>query len=134
VRTFLRAELDVANAAWDAGDFSPEWRKIRHKAAMGGLIYPPNGTKWDSWEDDSPSQRAMVIRAIRETPALLERCVVGARSWSHVIERLNGVRDEWRSDIDERDRDERYLRKDDPDHREAITSLARILERIEGAR
>jgi hypothetical protein len=134
VRTFLRAELDAANAAWASGDFSPEWRTIRHKAAMGGLIYPPNGTKWDSWEDDSPSQRAMVIRAIRETPALLERCVVGARSWSHVIERLNGVRDEWRSDLDERERDEAYLRRDDPDHREAVTSLAAILERIEGAR
>src|SRR5687768_621697 len=105
MRTFTRAQLDEANAAWDAGDFSPEWRTIRHKAAMGGLIFPPNGTKWDSWEDDSPSQRAMIIRAIRETPALLERCVVGAKSWHHVIERLNGVRDEWRSDIDERDRD-----------------------------
>lgn len=133
MRTFTRAELDAANAAWADGDFSTEWRKVRHKAAMGGLIYPPNGTQWDSWEDDSPSQRAMLIRAIRETPRLLDHCLVGAKSWSQVIQRLTGARDEWRSDLDEKDRDEHY-RRDVTDHRESVMTLAAILNRIEDSR
>ena len=104
-RTFTRSDLDAANRAWDEGEFSSEWRDIRHKAAMGGLIYPPSGTRWDSWEDDSPSQRAMLIRAIRETPRLLERCIVGAPSWSVVIERLTRSRDEWRAELRAQERD-----------------------------
>jgi hypothetical protein len=104
MRTFTRADLDAANDAWKAGDFSREWREIRHKAAMGGLIYPPSGDKHDSWEDDSPSQRAILIRAIRETPQLLNRCVIGASSWSVVIERLLGERDLWREELAAKDR------------------------------
>lgn len=133
MRTFTRAELDESRAAWDAGDFSDEWRGIRHKAAMGGIIYPPAGTKWDSWEDDSPSQRAMLIRAIRETPKLLDKCVVGAKSWHEVISRLTFARDGIRLEADEADRDE-YHRRDVADHREAVKSIAAILERIWGAR
>lgn len=133
MRTFTRSELEDSRAAWDAGDFSSEWRHVRHKAAMGGIIYPPNGSKWDSWEDDSPSQRAMLIRAIRETPTLLDRCIVGARSWSEVITRLTSARDEWRSDLDEKDRDELY-RRDVPSHSESVRSIAAILDRIGDAR
>lgn len=129
MRTFTRAQLDEANAAWKDGDFSREWRDVRHKAAMGGIIYPPSGTKWDNWEDDSPSQRAIVIRAIRETPKLLDKCLVGAKSWNEVVGRLTRARDEWR--------DQQYLaerdaldRRDDPDHRESVMALSSILKRI----
>ena len=99
MRTFTRSQIDAARRAWDEGEFSSEWRDIRHKAAMGGLIYPPSGSKWDSWEDDHPSQRAILIRAVRETPKLLERCVIGAPSWSVVIERLTRARDDWREQL-----------------------------------
>jgi hypothetical protein len=135
MRTFLRSELDAANAAWDAGDFSPEWREVRHKAAMGGLIYPPSGTKHDSWEDDSPSQRAILIRAIRETPALLGKCIIGAPSWFVVIERLTRARDEWREELDAKERHAAALhRQENPTHRESVQSIRQIFDRIEGAR
>lgn len=113
MRTFTRADLDAANAAWTEGQFSPEWRTIRHKAAMGGLIYPPSGDKHDSWEDDSPSQRAILIRAIRETPKLLDRCVTGAKSWHDVVDRLTSARDEWREELDAKERHAARLRAED---------------------
>jgi hypothetical protein len=74
-------------------------------AAMeAGIIYPPEGTGWDQWDDDHPSQRAILIRAIRETPVLLERCIREARqpSWAVVIEALLHGRDAMRSDIIEK--------------------------------
>ena len=128
MRTFTRSELDTANAAWDAGDFSKEWRAVRHKAAMGGLIYPPNGTKHDSWEDDSPSQRAILIRAIRETPKLLDRCLVGAPSWHVVITRLLGARDEWRDDLEAKHRmTERQRAADKWTPTERMTAIGAVL-------
>ena len=128
MRTFTRADLDAANAAWTEGQFSPEWRTIRHKAAMGGLIYPPSGDRHDSWEDDSPSQRAILIRAIRETPKLLDKCVTGAKTWHQVIDRLTSARDEWREELDAKARHaERMRRQDQPTHREAMQSIGAVL-------
>jgi len=131
MRTFTRSALDDARAQWDAGDFSREWRTIRHKAAMGGLIYPPSGDKHDSWEDDSPSQRAILIRAIRETPKLLEKCIIGAPSWFVVIERLTRARDDWREELDAKDREvQRRQLLDEPKDSEVIMSLSAIIRRL----
>lgn len=130
MRTFTRAELDTANEAWAEGDFSPEWRDVRHRAAMGGIIYPPNGTKHDSWEDDSPSQRAILIRAIRETPRLLEASINGSKSWADVIRRLTGARDDWRDDLDRKERHAARLRADEnPTPREAMVSVGTLMLR-----
>lgn len=101
---------------------------------MGGLIYPPEGTEFDSWADDNPSQRAILIRAIRETPRLLDKCVIRARSWSDVIARLLKERDDWRERNDRDARDEEWDRRDDLTHREAVQSLAGILQRIDDSR
>ena len=101
---------------------------------MGGLIWPPDGTKWDSWEDDNPSQRAILIRAIRETPRLLDKCVVGARSWSDVIANLLKERDDWRVRNNFAARDQEWDRRDDITHREAVTALGSILQRIDDSR
>ena len=136
-RTYTKAEFDAAQQLWADGDFSDEWRDVRHLAAMGGILWPPTGTNWDSWEDDEPSQRAMLIRAIRETPKLLDRCIVGARSWAEVIERLLRQRDEWRDLRRLEDADEARRRADDPDavgHDESVQTLAGILARIDEAR
>ncbi|MBA3583022.1 MAG: hypothetical protein H0W36_00580 [Gemmatimonadetes bacterium] len=130
MRTFTRAELGAAWAAWDNGDFSDEWRDVRHRAALGGLIYPPSGTKWDSWDDDNPSQRAMIIRAIRESPVMLDRCVIGAKSWSDVIERLMKRRDDWREEQAERERAAAREREDEPTPRQAVMSIRQIFDRI----
>lgn len=100
-RTFSRADWDAAQRSWDG--FSPEWRELRHVMALNGCIFAPSGTEWDSWEDDSPSQRAMLIRAVREQPSLLMRCARGAKSWQRLIERLLAERDDWRAEVAERE-------------------------------
>jgi len=94
-RTFSREQFEASRSAWEAGDFSAEWKPWRHLAAMeAGIIFPPDGTAWDSWDDDSPSQRAILIRAIRETPDALRSAIrsPGVRSWGDVIERVIGHR------------------------------------------
>lgn len=131
MRTYSRSDWNAALQAWDDGEFNDEWREVRHNAAMGGIIFPPAGTKWDSWEDDSPSQRAILIRAIRETPRLLDSCIVGAKSWSEVIGRLTTARDEWRAELDAKEREaERQRREENPDHEEAVMTLKSVMQRI----
>lgn len=131
MRTYGKADWDSAQDAWAQGDFASEWRDVRHRAAMRGMLYPPDGTKWDSWEDDSPSQRAMLIRALRETPALLFRAIEQSRSWFQVIAYITRQRDDWRHDAELRIRDdERRHREEQPDHIESAKSLAAIMRRI----
>jgi hypothetical protein len=128
-RTYSRDAWLEAQLAWDDGTFSDEWKPWRHKAAMElGVIYPPAGTAYDSWEDDNPSQRAILIRAIRETPALLAKCFRGSRSWSDVIAKLTRSRDEWRAELRAAALDEEP--DDVPSSREATVALKRILDRI----
>lgn len=136
MKTYSQADWRAAQQAWDDGDFSDEWKPWRHKAAMvGGIIFPPNGTKWDDWGDEHPSQRAMLIRAIRDTPQLLEACLRGAGSWSVVIDRLTRARDEWRAENGAADRlIEQERVNDTPSYRETITTIADILERIWSSR
>lgn len=117
MRTFSKADWDAAQDAWDEGRFSSEWRDLRHVMALNGVIFPPSGTAYDSWEDDQPSQRAVLIRAIRETPELLARCTRNARSWSQVIDRLLRARDEWREEMRRQwEVDERPTRREIPAH------------------
>lgn len=127
-RTFSKADWEAAQAQWRSGDFSPEWRNFRHQAAMRGMIYPPEGSKWDSWEDDEPSQRALLIRAVRDTPSLLSEAIGRSRTWGEVIAYVLRRRDMWREELDEKERRARLNR---PVHREAMQSLASILQRIE---
>ncbi|CAN5769127.1 hypothetical protein BH23CHL8_BH23CHL8_26280 [soil metagenome] len=105
VRAFRRADLEAAEAAWRAGRFSPEWVPWRRVAAeLAGIIYPPEGTEWDQWDEPAPSQRAILIRAIRETPGALRAAIAasGVRSWGDVIERLLSQRDTMRDETSER--------------------------------
>ena len=106
-RTFDRETWLRAMAAWDAGRFGTEWADCRNLAAKAGIIFPPDGSPDDSWGDDSPSQRAMLVRAIRETPRLLRRAIgaTGVRSWSDVIERLLLGRDLRMDMVDRREHD-----------------------------
>ena len=91
MRTYTRSDLDAARAAWQ--DFSHDWCEYRYEAAARGILYPPSGTKWDEWTDAEPSQRAVLIRAIRETPEAVHRAIAGASSWSGVIGVLLQERD-----------------------------------------
>lgn len=131
MKTYSAADWRAALQAWDDGGFSPEWKQIRHVMAMQGCIFPPAGDAYDSWEDDEPSQRAVLIRAIRETPELLRRCTRNAKTWSQVIDRLFAARDDWREQMDRDDRDRELTAVfDQPTHKEAVLALKRILDRI----
>jgi hypothetical protein len=103
VRTFDRETWLASDAQWRAGRFGPEWADWRGMAAKAGIIFPPSGSPDDPWSADSPSQRAILIRAIRETPRLLRRAIPGASSWSDVIGRLLTYRDLMALDVDQRD-------------------------------
>lgn len=125
MRTYSRQDLDRSRELWS--DFSSEWEPYRRLAAERGMLYPPNGTKLDSWADDEPSQRALLIRAIRETPTLLRQAILRSSSWSEVIGKLNRQRDEW-AELDELEITHRRRDRDTPS--QAVQSLASILDRI----
>jgi hypothetical protein len=135
-RTFSQADWQSALSQWNDGDFSDEWRPWRHRAAMRGMIYPPEGSKWDSWEDDQPSQRAMLIRAIRDTPRLLETAIDRSRSWGEVIRYVLAQRDEWREELNARARQVAFDKRSEQraEHRGAVMSIAQIVERIRESR
>ncbi len=129
MKTFSRESWEEAQASWSG--FSDEWRDTRHAMAMRGVIFAPSGTEFDSWEDDSPSQRAMLIRAIREQPTLLRRCILRARSWSDVIASLMTARDDWRAEQRERELEAARRRvEENPSPRSAPQSIASILLRV----
>lgn len=130
-RTFSKTDWDAAQALWHDGEFSAEWKDFRHQAAMRGMIYPPEGTRWDSWEDEEPSQRAILIRAIRETPKLTAEAINHSQSWGSVIEYILRQRDAWRDDLNAR---ERWVDPDKPTERQAMQSIAEIFQRIADSR
>ncbi|MBX3031440.1 MAG: hypothetical protein KF809_14940 [Chloroflexi bacterium] len=126
-RRVTRQQLDASRAAWDAGDFSAEWKPWRHMAAMtAGIIDPPAGDPYDSWADDSPSPRAILIRAIRETPKALEQAICQARrpTWEAVIEGLLRTRDRLGEAADEREREWQAVRRGEMTH---AGSIARVI-------
>lgn len=129
MRTYSRSDWEAAQASW-AG-FSGEWRELRHLMAMQGAIFAPSGTALDSWEDDSPSQRAVLIRAIREQPSLLMRCARGARSWQQLVDRLFSARDDWREEAREREAEaSRHRAADRELDRRAMRRLSDVLATI----
>ena len=131
MRTFSRSAWDEAQELWRTGEFSDEWREVRHQAAMRGMLYPPEGTKFDSWDDDAPSQRAMLIRAIRETPSMLAVAISRSQTWGEVIAYLIRRRDDWRAEMDAR---ERLVDFERTTPRQAIMSIAAIFDRIDESR
>jgi hypothetical protein len=91
-----------ANASTEMRDEWPSWRKLAAETAA--IIDPPTGDRFDSWNDDDPSQLAILTRAIRETPRLLEDAIRSSdvHSWAAVIAVLCRQRDAIRADLDER--------------------------------
>lgn len=114
--TFDRETWQRAVAAWDAGRFGPEWADWRWLAARAGIIFPPIGSPDDSWADARPSQRAMLVRAIRETPRLLRWALSrpGIRSWGDVLEHLLTGRDAMALDADRRDAEWQRTKRGEP--------------------
>jgi hypothetical protein len=134
MRTYSKGDWIAAQQAWDDGEFGYRWQAIRRLAADRGFIYPPSGTIHDDREAENPSQRAIIWRALEDNPTELDRIMRRSYSWGQVVDGIIGLETRLRQDADEAQRDDDWSRKDDPDHREAVQSLARILERIDSAR
>lgn len=133
MRTFSRSDWLAAQEAWAEGDFGPAWSPLRELARNAGYIYPPAGTKHDDRDAGEPSQRAIVWRALEDNPTEVRRIVASSRSWSQVVDRIIGLEARLREDAGYRDRDAEYDRAERPTYTEAVTSIARILDRIEAS-
>ena len=133
-RTFSRADWEAAERAWSEGDYGWRWAHIRRIARGQGILFPPNGTILDDRDAESPSQRAIVWRALEDNPAELERIVRRSRSWSQVVDYIVGMEERLRREVGETEQDEAWHRADDPDHRQSVQALGAILERIESSR
>ena len=130
MRTFSREHWNAALEEWRAGEVSDEWKSFRHAAAMRGIIYPPDGTKWDSWGDDEPSQRAILIRAIRERPRALMDTIERSASWREVIGDLLRDADWMTETVQLRERETDLERFDHPNRLQAAQTIAMILGEI----
>lgn len=129
MRSFGREHWQAAQAAWSEGEFSAEWAPYRAAAAERGFIYPPDGSKWDSWGDDSPSQRAVLIQAIRERPLALMAIVRRSRSWAEVIGALVAENEFLRELTLEEEREAAATRRQHG-HREAVKALKSIVDHL----
>ena len=130
-RTYSREQWENAQLAWRVGEFSGEWASWRHLAAMeAGIIDAPSGTKLDSWGDDDPSERALLIRAIRETPEALRLAITtpNVHAWSNVIAILTRGRDERHHDVERSERDDERRRTEEGTPRQATYALRSILD------
>jgi len=132
----------VSSEAWTASEESwvgytdrwlpwSEWR--RYAAEEGDIIFAPRGTEFDQWDEDGPSERAIIVRAIRETPELLRHAirVKGAPSWAKVVAVLVQERDAIRSEARSHEEADRAQRSDEATPRQATYALKEILTIID---
>jgi hypothetical protein len=126
MKTYGRDAYLEADRLWR--DFSDEWDPWRLLAAERGMLYPPSGTALDQWDDDEPSQRAMLIRAIRESPTLLGMAIGSSSSWGEVVAYVNGWRDRRTAELNHRWGPETNLTEgvDKPDD-DAVDSTSRVV-------
>jgi hypothetical protein len=128
MRTYDRDTFLGAREAW--ADFGPEWAEVRRLSWDRGYPYPPAGTKHDDRDDENPSQRAIVYRALEDNPTELRRIVGRCRSWSAVVDQVIGLESRLREDADYADRESDAEREDRPTYGEAVTSLKAVLDRM----
>lgn len=100
MRTYSRADLDAAQAAWS--DFLPFWDEVRSIAAERGMLYPPAGSRFDERDDPLPSQRAIVLQALLDRPDWTRAIVAASSSWAQVVARILVQEGELREAADRR--------------------------------
>ena len=126
MRTFTAETLEEALIAWADGGFGPEWDPIWEAAEGAGNIFPPAGTALDDRDDENPSQRSIIYRAMSDTPVRLRLLVKKSRNWSQVVAGLFTYQTELRQQADREvalDAERRML---EPDEAEARAALARL--------
>ena len=140
-RTIDKARWDAGQEAWsrweaDASERMRDewipWRALATEAAR--IVDPPDhgpeSGRWDEWTAEHPTQLAILTRAIRETPGLLEQAIrsEGVWTWGDVIERFLPLRDQLRDALFEADRAEQEAwERTKADESEAAPA---VLERI----
>jgi hypothetical protein len=131
MKTFSLEHWRRSAEEWRAGEFSAEWVPFRAAAREAGIIYPPTGTAFDSWEDEAPSQRAILIREIRDRPKALLKIIRHSRSWSDVVAQCISGLERRRNEVDEQQaRDEAKARARREDRATDAEALASIMARI----
>jgi hypothetical protein len=130
VRLFNRHSFEQAQREWRAGEYGPEWEPFRLAAAHQGFIHPPGGERFDSRDDQFPSRRAIVWRAIEDNPRALMRIINRSRSWTEVVAGIIELEGRIRSEIDEQEREVAVRRVRDPERNVAAESLGQIMRRI----
>lgn len=128
MRTYDRQTIEAARDSWVG--FGWQWQSLRRIAADRGFLYAPSGSSHDDRDAESPSQRAIVWRALVDNPTTTETIVRRSRSWSQVVDGIIGLESTLRDDADERTRDVDWERKGHPTGRQATSSLKAILDRI----
>jgi hypothetical protein len=129
-RTYSRDAFLEARALWESGEYGWQWQRIRRMAAERGYIYPPSGTRHDDREVESPTQRAIVWRALEDNPGKVEAIVQRATSWNQVVDQIIGMEARLARDAYDAERDIEWSRKDEPDGKQATLTLKAILNRI----
>lgn len=128
MRTYRREDYLAAKHAWQ--DFGPEWGQYRQLAAEQGMLYPPSGSGLDSPDDAEPSQRAIIYRALEDTPRALGQIIRASRSWSDVVRKLMADVDRRREDATITEAQAEWDRSFDMTPRESTQILGNILTRV----
>lgn len=128
-RTYRREDLVDANRRWSEGEFGVEWQPYQQAAARRGFIFPPDGDRHDSVEDATPSQRAILYRAIEDTPALLRQAIATSRSWHEVVRFLIAQLERMREEAGLDEQAMAVARASNPTRRQAPELIASILGR-----
>lgn len=130
MRTFSRRDFEAARDAWSWGRFGPEWEPYRRAASERGFIFPPAGSPEDDRDAEEPTQRAIVYRAIADTPRTLLAIIGRSRSWTQVVAGIVQDMDARREDADLAERDAEWARAHQQLSRhEASEALAELLRR-----
>lgn len=127
-RTYSRTDVEMARAAW--AEFGDEWREPRRVAGQRGMLYPPSGTRWDSREDESPSQRAIVYAALQDRPKGTLAIIGRSRSWSQVVRAIVADESRLREGADLAERDATREREHQPTRSQAIEAIRGVLGRL----
>lgn len=129
-RTYRREDVVESRRRWAEGEFDAAWQPYRTLAAGRGFIHPPAGSRHDSIDDEPPSQRAIVWRAIEDTPTLLRDAIRRSRNWGEVVRLLIAELDRRREDAGLAERDAAWEREQLPTRRQAAEHIASIFGRL----